>query len=384
MPAVAPLESPDQLRRQMAVSSRRVYLDHAAVAPLPRCSARSIVAWAEDLCADGSAHWSQWRRRVEQTRSLLAKLISASPDEVAIIRNTTEGVALVAEGWRWQPGDSVVVPQCEFPANLYPWLNLRERGVCVRTVDVRSDADNEEFCRAIERACDESTQIIACSWVDYSSGRRRDLSRLCEIAHSRGARLFVDAIQGLGVLPLDVADVPVDFLAADGHKWLLGPEGAGVCFVRSERLNDLRVIGPGWNSVRHAGDFANKDLDLKPSASRCEAGTSNISAIVGLHASLVLLSGIARAAAERRLLEIRAWFAEAGCRSGLRTAVMPDAELSGIIAFDSPRLEARQLARELRRCGVIVSARDGRLRVSPHLYNNLDDAAQFGEAVQSF
>jgi selenocysteine lyase/cysteine desulfurase len=241
-----------ELRRQMPCAEKWAYFDHAAVAPISAPARTALVAWANDLAENGCADWPRWAERLEDVRRRGAELISASTDEIALIRNTTEGVNLVAEGFPWQAGDNVVVPADEFPTNLYPWMNLAARGVEVRRVPVdqgRVDLDR------LAAACDARTRIVAVSWVGYASGWRNDVDALVELAHGRGALLFLDAIQGLGVFPLDVRRTPVDFLAADGHKWLLGPEGAGLFYLRREHLDLLRPVGLGWNSVVQSYDF---------------------------------------------------------------------------------------------------------------------------------
>src|SRR5262245_23639131 len=209
----------------MPICDRFAYFDHAGVAPLPRPAAEAMAAWAEDAAASGNYNWRQWQRRLEEARALAARLVACSTEEIALVRNTTEGVTLVAEGFPWRQGDNVVLPECEFPSNRFAWQNLASRGVEARLVpcpDGRLDLD------AMARACDGRTRLIAVSWVDYAAGWRNDPAALAQLAHDRGALLFLDAIQGLGVFPLDVRAAGVDFAAADGHKWLLGPEGAGV------------------------------------------------------------------------------------------------------------------------------------------------------------
>ncbi len=207
----------------MPVTQRWAYFDHAAVAPLPEPSRGAMNAQVADQAENGDVNWPEWRKNVERVRKLGAELIGAKPDEVAVIRNTTEGIGLVAEGFPWQAGDNVVVPASEFPSNLYPWKHLASRGVEVRVVD----APNERLTPAmIDAACDSRTRIVALSWVGYATGWRNDPATFAEIAHKHGACFFLDAIQGCGVLPLDVASIGIDFLSADGHKWMLGPEGA--------------------------------------------------------------------------------------------------------------------------------------------------------------
>ena len=157
---------------------------------------------------------------------------------------------------------------------------------------------------ALLDACDARTRIVSVSWVGYASGWRIDLDRLVEAVHARGALLFLDAIQGLGVFPLDVRRTPVDFLAADGHKWLLGPEGAGIFYLRREHLDLLRPLGVGWNSVAHDRDFTRIELNFKDTAERYEGGTMNVAGFIGLNASLELLLRHGQQAISRRVLEI--------------------------------------------------------------------------------
>ena len=217
-------------RQQMPVAQRWAYFDHAAVAPLPERTRAAVTRWVDLAATEGDTVWPSWSNRVEQCRGLAARLIHAEPAEIALVHSTTEGITLVAEGYPWQPGDNVVTLDNEFPSNQYPWLNLASRGVETRrvpAVDGRVDLDR------LADACDARTRIVTVSWVGYASGYRVDLDQVAELAHRKGALLFVDAIQGLGVFPLDVQKTPIDFLAADGHKWLLGPEGAGLFYLRA-------------------------------------------------------------------------------------------------------------------------------------------------------
>ena len=242
-----------EFRRKMPVVEKWAYFDHAAVAPLSGPALQTLSAWSCEAASNGEVNWSAWRKRVEEVRDLAAKFVGADSTEIALIRNTTEGITLVAEGFPWKPGDNVVTPVGEFPTNLYPWLNLASRGIEVRqvpTVDERVDLE------MLESACDERTRIVTISWVGFATGWRNDVDALAEIAHRHGAYLFLDAIQGLGVFPLDVRQTPVDFLAVDGHKWLLGPEGAGIFFVRRDNLELLQPMGVGWNSVQNEWDFS--------------------------------------------------------------------------------------------------------------------------------
>ena len=253
--------------------------------PWPRCRRRrdALLHWVRQAADEGDTVWPEWHAHVEACRRLGAQLIGADIAEIALVRSTTEGISLVAEGFRWQPGDNVVTLDNEFPSNQYPWMNLAERGVETRRVP--ADGGRVDLDR-LSAACDARTRIVSISWVGFASGWRVDLDKVAELAHQRGALLFVDAIQGLGAFPLDVGRTPIDFLAADGHKWLLGPEGAGLLYVRRPHLAHLRPLGVGWHSVVQGSDYNRIALDLKPSAARYEGGSQNMAGFIALAASL--------------------------------------------------------------------------------------------------
>ncbi|MCR9295348.1 MAG: aminotransferase class V-fold PLP-dependent enzyme, partial [bacterium] len=278
------MESP--LRSHMPVAERYAYFDHAAVAPLPAGSAAAMAAYAEQSSASGDVHWLEWAAKLENLRSLAAELLNVQAVELALTANTTHGINFVVEGFPWKPGDNVVVPDNEFPSNFLPWQSLVSRGVELRRVPVpesgRLTADS--FAALL----DQRTRMISLSWVGFASGFRVDVAKVVEIAHRRGVLVMLDAIQGLGAFPLDLAELGVDFLAADGHKWMLGPEGAGLFFIKQEHLNLLRPVGLGWNSLA-TGAFEPGATAIKASAERYEGGTLNMPGFHALLASLKLL-----------------------------------------------------------------------------------------------
>ena len=221
-------------REQMPIVERWAYLDHAAVAPLSRAAQSKMIAFANEAAHDGTTLWPQWSGEVKTFRSTLAKWINASEAEIAMIPNTSYGINIVAEGYPWKQGDNVVIFEGEFPSNHLPWENQQAKGVEVRAVPC---PEGRVSIDEIAKRIDQRTQVVAISWVGYASGFRVELDALTQMVHDRGALLFVDAIQAMGVYPLDVQATPIDFLAADGHKWMLGPEGAGFAYIRSEHLN---------------------------------------------------------------------------------------------------------------------------------------------------
>ena len=372
----------NELRRQMPVAQSLAYFDHAAVAPLSEPARQAVVAWAANTAENGDLHWPRWRNRLEELRRLCAGRIGATEAEIALVRNTTEGINLVAEGFPWQPGDNVVVPADEFPSNLFPWLHLASRGVEVRQV---ASLDGKLSLAELDKACDRRTRIVAVSWVGYATGWRNDVDALVEIAHRHGALLFLDAIQGLGVFPLDVNRSGVDFLAADGHKWLLGPEGAGLFYIRQEHLDRLRPVGVGWNSVVAAGDFTKTELTFKPNAGRYEGGTYAMPGLLGLAASLELLCRYELSSLAEQLIELTDLVCERllACGANVFSDRTPEHK-SGIVSFEMPNRDSPSLRKHCLERGVVLSCRSGRLRISPHAYNNSDDNDRLIDALTTF
>jgi selenocysteine lyase/cysteine desulfurase len=357
-------------RREFPVTARWAYFDHAAVAPLSGPARAALVEWADDITENGVVHDATWRRRIEEVRRRAGELLHCDPLDVAFVKNTSEGVGIVAEGLPWQPGDNVVTAADEYPANVYPWMNLARRGVETRLVAGR---DGRILLDDLRAALDGRTRLVSLSFVEFASGFRNDLDAVGALCRERGIYFFVDAIQGLGVLPLDVSRSPIDFLAADGHKWLLGPEGAGLLYVRRELVERLYPVGIGWHSVVKAMDFAQLDFRLKPHAGRWESGTFNTGGILGLGASLDLLLGAGIAAVAGRVRELTDYLCERAPAAGLGVySSRREGEWSGIVSLPVPG-DVAGLVRRCRAEGVVVNQRQGRLRVSPHAYNTADE-----------
>jgi selenocysteine lyase/cysteine desulfurase len=373
-----------KFRSQMPVTQRWAYFDHAAVAPVSGPAQQAIRQWSQQAAEHGDTLWSQWSEGIEATRRSAASVLGARPEEIALVQNTTAGISLIAEGYPWSDGDNVVTLENEFPSNLYPWMNLASRGVQTRRVAV--DGARVTLDR-IASACDSRTRIVSVSWVGYASGWRTDIGQLAELVHDRGALLFVDAIQGMGVFPLDVKQTPVDFLAADGHKWMLGPEGAGFLFVRGEHLDLLRPMGVGWNSVVHAHDFSRIELDLRPSAARYEGGSQNMAGFLALGASLRLLQQFGLTSQQSpiagRVLELTDRACERLGEIGAEiVSVRQGAHRSGIVAFRFSGRDLRAIRQHCLGQGVALGYRAGCLRISPHAYVNEDDIERLIEALK--
>lgn len=359
------------LRAEFPVTKRWAYFDHAAVAPLTGRAQQAITAWADDMVHNGDVHEPTWMKRVEEARHLAGQLINAEPCDIAFIKNTSEGIGIVAEGFPWQAGDNMVTAAEEYPANIYPWLNLGNRGVEVRRVPSRGNRIDVDDLRA---ALDQRTRIVSLSSVEFASGFRNDLATIGGLCRERGILFFVDAIQSLGILPLDVKQTPIDFLAADGHKWLLGPEGAGIFFVRRDLIDLLHPVSVGWNSVVGARDFSRIDFRLKPHAGRWESGTLNVGGVVGLGASLELLLSIGLHVIADRVLTLTDYLCEQAARKGSEVFSSRLAgDRSGIVSLIVAGADPRTLVKTCRLEGIVINQRAGRVRVSPHCYNTIEE-----------
>lgn len=366
------------------VTERWAYLNHAGICPLPSPVVDAITAFAGAVAADGSVGVEARLDALEAVRARAALLLGAPVTDVAFVKNTTEGMGFVASGLDWRPGDRVVVPDLEFPSTLLPWLALQPRGVEVVRVAPTGPGRSlpvEGFAAALgEGPC----RVVACSWVQFGRGWRTDLAELAALSHDHGALLCVDLIQGLGVLPAALEEWGVDFAAADAHKWLLGPEGIGLFYV-AERCRDLlRPLEPGWASVAHRTEWENLDLVWAPDARRFEGGSFNMAGVAGLGAAvdLLLRAGVDRIwdHVDGLLDRAAAGLADVGA------TMLSDRSASGrsgILTFAVPGTDAEAVVRVLQAEGVVVSARAGGVRVSPHGYTTAAEIDTLVAAVAS-
>lgn len=354
------------------VTQRYTYLNHAANSPLSARVIGAMKALLDDQSQHAGVHFEQITGRVNEARQLAARLINAASDEIAFVRNTSSGLLHVANGLDWRPGDNIVTAFMEFPANVHPWLNLERLGVETRFAPCRQGrVAVDEMAPFI----DSRTRLVAVSFVGYGTGYRYDLAALAEAVHRRGALLSVDAIQGLGALPLDVRATDIDFMSAGGHKWLMGPAGNGIFYIKRELLDRLTLVWKGWLSVEGFEDFERYDQPLHPTAQRFEEGVKNVVGIYGLGASIDTLLEFGIPNIAQHILGLNALAIEGLKQCGYEV-VSPhahDGERSGILIFKHPTIPAADLEARLKAANIIVSVRAGAVRVSPHFYNSPDD-----------
>lgn len=375
----------------MPVAQKWAYFDHAAVGPLPSAAAQAISRFAQEASGDGDFHWPQWSASASKLRSHGAKLLGAGIDEIALVGNTTLGIQTIALAFPWRSGDSIVLPSNEFPSNQLPWMALENRGVKIKFLPPEPDGSIDLV--KLREAIDSTTRLVSLSWVGYATGHRVDLNEVCEIAHRKGAQVFVDAIQGLGVFPLDTNQIPIDYAAADGHKWMLGPEGAGLLYIRRSNLDHLQNVLAGWNSLEASHEFVCGGKSFKSSAARFEGGSANHVGLLGLEASLGMLLDFgchdSQSGFATRVLQLAAQARESLLAVGAQLAWKPPSDSqglnrhgSGIISFHLPGKDPQQVRRELMRAGVILSVRHGALRIALHAYNDTNDIERMVQAIR--
>jgi selenocysteine lyase/cysteine desulfurase len=366
------------LRDQFPITSRYAYLNHAAVAPLARVARQAMDQHLEEQAGSGALHWPDWLLHYERVRASFARLVNALPDDIALTKNTTEGLGFIAHGLAWTPGDRIVTFESEFPANLFPWLALRSRGV---QVELLPEAALGDLTRL--RASCRGARLLAVSSVQYLSGYRAPLADLGQVCRETETLLVVDAIQSLGAFPLNAPGCGIHALACGGHKWLTGPAGAGFLYVEPGLLQQLVPAEPGWFSVDEWEDFdvgrraaaQSGPLTWRHGAARLECGMLNGAGLMGLGAAadLLLETGIAAIAAH--ILDLNQRLLEGLRRRGYEILAdrRPPTALSGITSFRRPGLDPADLLQRLQTAGVLVSHRGDCIRVSPHGYNTADE-----------
>ena len=364
--------------REFPITTEKTFLAHAAASPLPRRVAAAIQDYVS--CAATQGQWEFLHSGIEKdTRRYAATLLGATEDEIAFVSSVSMGLSIVASGLPWREGDNVVVADGDFPSNIYPWLNLRRRGV--RTKLIPRNGDGSVTVRDVREAVDSRTRLVSLSSVSFVTGFRIDVDAIGDYLHSRGILFCVDAVQSLGVAPMDVQHV--DFLASSAHKWLLGPLGIGILFVKRERLSGLDPAMAGWKCVECSKDYLDYNLTFSNSAQRYEPGVLGIVGIVGLHAALELLLEVGISAIAARSASLREVLVSMIKDKGY-TVLGPTSpeRSSGITSFASEDVGMVRLRQGLDDRGFVVSLRDGLdgrkcIRVSPHFYNTEDEIFRF-------
>ena len=364
-------------RKEFPVTDAYVYLDHAGIAPVSTRVEQAACGFMKESADNAAFLYPEWTKRVVAVRQMCAGLLHAEAEEIAFVRSTSHGLSLVAEGLDWNKGENVLVYEKEFPSNLYPWEHLKRKGVEVRVIPSREGRIELDD---IEGLMNKMTRLLSISSVQFTNGFRTDLLLVGELCRKKGVLLCVDAIQSLGVIPMDVNRYHIDFLSADAHKWLLGPEGIGVFFCRKGLAEQLEPPLVGWKSVKRELSFEMPDYELKTDAQRFEEGSQNLTGIFGLGAALGLLMEVGVENIEERVLNLGELIMEEADRRGFSVRTPRERWSRGGNVTISGPFDPGFMRDILRERGIMVNVRAGGLRISPHFYNTEEEiAACFGE-----
>lgn len=350
------------------------FFNHAGVAPLPRAASQAFEKYAAEAQSQAYLNTS-WFADIEVLRKSAATLMNATHREIAFIKNTSEGISIIANGIDWQWGDVIVTTAVEYPANIYPWMDVaRAHGAKLVMVPEEDSPDGARIVpieKILKAADDPRCRLVALSHVEYASGQRHDLMRIGQFCRENHKLLAVDAIQTLGIIPIDVRAMNIDYLSADGHKWLLGPEGAGVFYCRQELIERTRPLMIGWMNVIDNQNFGHYDFTLKSDAGRFECGSYNVPGLLALKPSLEMLLQLGTEHIANRLHHLGDHLIAGLVAKGYKI-VSPRGlgQWGGAVSFTSPAHDHGEIFRKLRKDHQTeIALREGRLRVSPHFYN---------------
>jgi len=361
-----------QIRELFPAAKNYTYLNSAAVSPMPTVTADAVYSQLKDCSENGTLHFNDWVATKDRARALIAEMLNVRADQVAFMRNTSDGFASVANGLTWKNGENIVTFEKEFPSNFYPWRRIRDRfGVELRTCPERGGRiDLDEFIALI----DENTKLVSISAVQFNSGFRADLEKIGEAAHKVDALFAVDIIQGLGAMGFDLPAQKVDIACSASHKWLFSPEGCGIIYLSDRARMRVEPTFVGWISVETPWDFDDYEQDFKPTALAWESGTSGAALFYGLEQSLKILKEAGLDKIEKYLEELTDYFCELlpADRYELISS-RTKGEKSQIVSLKHKKLNSNEVVKRLEREKIIIAPRGDRLRVSPHLFNNRED-----------
>ncbi|HKA17679.1 MAG TPA: aminotransferase class V-fold PLP-dependent enzyme [Blastocatellia bacterium] len=372
------------IRSLFPVAQKFIYMNHAAVSPLSQPVRDAMVGITDDVMLNGTGNYDDWYRTYELARTSAARLVNAQPHEIAFMPNTSAAISAIANGLELRAGDNIVSCDVEFPANVYIWMRLKEElGVTMKLAPEREGrVDPDEIISLI----DDRTRILTLSWVQFASGFRSNLARIGKACRERGVFFMVDAIQGLGALKLDVERDFVDAFAADGHKYLLGTEGAALLFVSDRVIDQVKPTVLGWTSVKKYDQFSHSALDYKldyrEGALRFECGSLNTVGIYGLRAAIDLFLEVGPEKVEEYILSLSDYLADRLADKGYKI-VSPrrTGEGAAIVCCTHPRHSAGALFGALRSRDIITAPRMTRLRISPHFYNTREEVDELIKAL---
>lgn len=361
--------NPKLINHEFPLREDICYLNHAAVSPWPRRTVDAVTAFAQENLVQGALHYGEWLKVETHLRNQLRELINApSAEDIALLKNTSEGLSFVANGIRWDRGDNIVSSDEEFPSNRIVWQALAPYGVSLKQVALHeSDLSPED---ALITACDDRTRLLAISSVQYASGLRLDLAKLGRFCTENGILFCIDAIQSLGAVRFDVQACNAHFVVADAHKWMLGPEGIALFFVKPSVRDELQLCEYGWHMVEDQWCYERTDWRPAPNARRFECGSPNMLGVHAFSASLSLILEVGVEEIERIILNNASYVADYiyNSRLLLLKNSRVQQQYAGIVSFTHKNTSAERCFANLAQSGVVCAVRGGAIRFSPHFY----------------
>ncbi len=360
-----------------------VYLNHAAVSPWPVRTSNAVKAFAEENTYLGAQNYLSWLEVEKKLRGQLKQLINApSTKDIALLKNTSEALSVVASGLKWQSGDNIVSSNEEFPSNRFPWLAQVKHGVEFREIDLKEKNTPEQ---SLIEACDDKTRLITISSVEYGTGKRINLELLGEFCNANNILFCVDVIQSLGALPFDVQSVKADFVMADAHKWMLGPEGVALFYCKQEVRDLLELHQFGWHMIKDVGNYAARDWQIAESAQRFECGSPNMLGIYALSASISLIEEIGIENISNNIINNVSYIIDNIKNIDGLKFISPTEKpfYAGIVTFSIEGKDMTEIYTKLMKNKVICANRAGGIRFSPHFYTSRNKIDKGLEVLRS-
>lgn len=365
-----------------SLNEHLIYLNHAGVAPLPHPTAEAIQYFAQESMEFGAKYYPEWEKTETELRGQLKTLLNApSVNDIALLKSTSEALSVVAHGLTWQTGDNVIITNLEFPSNRVVWESLQPQGVEVRQAKVYETDTPEDALFAL---VDEKTRLISVSSVQYACGLRMDLQKIGEFCQKHNILFCVDAIQSLGALQMDVQTIHVDFLMADGHKWLLGPEGLAVFYCKEDKRELLQLHQFGWHMVEDYKNYNTTEWQIAKTARRFECGSPNMLGVYGLNASVKLLLKQGLPEVERKVLSNTAFLLQQFNAHDSIEVLSEQRAYAGIVVFRPVQADTNALFKHLFQQDIICAPRGGGIRFSPHFYTPRNQLEKAVEVVLNF
>ena len=371
----------EEIRRLFPATQKYAYLNSAAVAPLPSISTEAVLSQLKDVSENGSLNYNDWIETKNRARSLIAEMLKVNPEQIAFMRNTSDGFSSIANGLKWQKGDNIVSFAKEFPANFYAWRYVRDAfGIELRLCSEREgQIDLDEFIALI----DSNTKLVSISAVQFGSGFRADLERIGRAARKVDALFAVDIIQGFGAMPFDLPAQMVDIAAGASHKWLCSPEGCGILYLSDRARVIVEPALVGWISVEKPWNFDDLEQPFKSNALAWESGTGGSALFYGLEQSLKLLHETGAEKIEKYLEELSDYLCELLAGKNYEIVSSREkGEKSQIVCIKHRNgLSSNEVAAHLERENIIVAPRGERVRIAPHFFNNREDIERLAESI---